>query len=60
MAKISSNSLPVFSSDHIVNFPKGSSIYAYSTRSARSNKFFVQRTSHAKTKQSLKVSGVKI
>jgi len=40
MAKISSNNLPVFSTEHIVNFPKRSSIHAYSTRSARSIKFF--------------------
>jgi len=43
-----------------MNFSIGSSIQAYSTRSARSNKFFVQRTSYTKTKHSLKVSGAKI
>jgi len=38
-----------------MNFPKGSSLHAYLTRSARFNKFFVQRTSNDKTKQSLEV-----
>ena len=60
MAKVSLNILPVFSSDQTTIFRTLSSIHTYPTRSALSNKFYMQRTFLAKSNQSLKVSGVNI
>ena len=60
IAKVTSKSLPVLCSEQLLNFSELSSIHTYSTRNAMSNKFFLQRTSYAKTNQSLKVTGVKI
>ena len=57
MAKVSSNTL---SEDFSKNFSALTSVHTYSTRSALSKKFYVERSSYIKTNRSLKVSGVKV
>ena len=57
MAKVSSNTL---SEDFSKNFSALTSVHTYSTRSALSKKFYVERTSYIKTNRSHKVSGVKV
>ena len=60
MVKVRLNKLPKLSNEYLIDFEKCSSIHSYSTRNAVSSNFYVQRTSLAKTNQSLRVSGVKI
>ena len=58
--KVNANKLPVFCGNQLTIFRTLPSIHMYSTRRASSKNFYVQRTSLAKTNQSLKISGVKI
>ena len=60
MVKVHLNKLPKLSYEYLIDFKKCSSMHLYSTRNAVSSNFYVQRTSLAKTNQSLRVSGVKI
>ena len=60
MVKVHLHKLLKLSNEYLIDFKKCSSIHSYSTRNAVSSNFFVQRTSLAKTNQSLRVSGVKI
>ena len=60
MAEVNLNKVPVFCSNQSTIFRTLSSIHTYSTRSASSKSFYVQRTSLVKTNQSLKIFGVKI
>ena len=58
MVKVHLNKLPKLSNEYLIDFKKCSSIHSHSTRNAVSSNFYVQRTSLAKTNQSLRVSGV--
>ena len=60
MVKVHLNKLPKLSNEYLIDLKKCSSIHSYSTRNAVSSNLYVQRTSLAKTNQSLRVSGVKI
>ena len=60
MAKVYKYDLPIIFNNYFFNFCSLPAIHSYSTRSASSNKFFVQRTRCAKTSQFLNVCGIKI
>ena len=60
MVKVHLNKLPNLSNEYLIDFKRSLSIHSYSTQNAVSSNFYVQRTTLAKTNQSLRVSGVKI
>ena len=57
MMKLNTNKLPDILTK---KFAKVASVHSYSTRSSSSNDYFVPRSYHAKTNQSIRITGAKI
>ena len=57
MMKLNTNKLPDILTK---KFAKVASVHSYSTRSSSSNDYFVPRPYHAKTNQSIRITGAKI